>query len=371
MKNSTRIVARLTGTIGFALALPLAHAQQGAWPRLEGEKQAECAQALQLAEHAFKSRQALLYEPQALPGDFPAMPVLQPDGLDISGGDALIADPASFDKVAANVEGARNLYWQKRAAKGYRLVVKEATYGWRGDQYTLFAIDPKISVDAFLAQTALSEPPPAAHASIEAGWRPPQLYRRGTDKQLWALTVGQPWAFLDGWQVWVPGADSLRNACMVRFHPEVKRAVDLLPEPLRQFEALLDRTMGSGEGEGTLNQTAQLRINVEHAWANAAMRPWASAAPYNSRATVDAALASWAAQGPANRRQFAAIRLQYPLAQQALSSYYRSQFGISADAAQRQAEFLLDVLFRSHYVFPRDEPAESGAQANGNPWPQS
>lgn len=164
---------------------------------------------------------------------------------------------------------------------------------------------------------------------------------------MWALEVGHP----ANWIVHVPDAQSLRAACTIRLRPEGIRAIELLPRPVRKFESLLDRTIGSGEGEGTLHPTASIRINVEDTWANLALRPWARTIPYNSRAVVDRGLMKWANGGKINHNLLQAIRRQYPVAERALARYYEKNFGKPPKAAAALARQLLDASFRTHYVY--------------------
>jgi hypothetical protein len=98
------------------------------------------------------------------------------------------------------------------------------------------------------------------------------------------------------------------------------------------------------------------------------MRPWANIAPYNSRAVVDAGLAAWAESSPWNRTLLRAIRRQYPRAERSLAQYYRTRFHATPGAARRQAAYLLDLVYRQHYVFPHG--ATPTFVADPNPWPQ-
>jgi hypothetical protein len=124
------------------------------WPQLHhGKTLAPCAEALQVATVAFHSDAFYLYAPPVMPADLGSVLVVKPHALDISGGDALEADPATFDKVPRSGGGApRSVYWQKTVQYGYRFVLQEAPYGWRGDMYTLFAIGADVRPEAFLTE---------------------------------------------------------------------------------------------------------------------------------------------------------------------------------------------------------------------------
>jgi hypothetical protein len=364
--------SRLAGAICLGLPAAVACAQPHdaplSWPRLEGAARPECADALAIARAVFDSRSFWQFEPQPVPKGVASVQVLQAQGLDISDGRGVEADQRIFDELPLGEDIPRSLYWQKRPQGAYRLALGETSYGWRGDLYTLYTVDTGLAPAAVISGHVDDKPPPGVRVVVRHEWRPPQIYQRGADGPLWVLTVGKPYRFLDQWTVYVAGADGLRQACTIRFRPDVKAAVDLLPQPVRALEALLDRTIGSGVGEGTLHPTLRLRNEVADSWANAAMRPWANIVPYNDRATVDAGLAAWAEAAPANRALLRAIGRQYPRAERSLAQYYRTRFHATPDAARRQAAYLLDLVYRQHYAFPhRDAPINV---AGANPWPQ-
>lgn len=347
-----------------------AHARQAVWPRLDGEHQAECTQALQLARRAYGSRSPNVYAPQPLPKNFPSVAVLGPDGVELSAGDAIVADPDTFDKLRIEQGYPGSTYWQNNPAHGYRLAVIETRHGWRGDNYTLVTVDAGVSAQAVSAQHEKGTLPAAALMMNETGWRPPFIYRR-QDGALWVVTVGHVAIFLANWKVYVPGQSGFRHACTIRFRPGVERAIELLPQPVRKLEAMLDRSLRRENSieDGTLQPARRLRIEVEHAWANAAMRPWAYLSAYNTRAEVERGLQQWAMYSRANSRNLKLIRRHYAPAQLALANYYRTRFGIAAGAAQRQARYILDRMLRSHYYFHNPERLGSDDERDRNPWP--
>jgi hypothetical protein len=362
---------RLAGAASLGLTAALACAEPLgtplSWPRLDGPSRPECTDALAIARAVFDSAAFWQFEPQPAPQGVVSVQVLQAQDLDISGGRAVEADKRIFDELPLREGPPRSLYWQKRPQGAYRLAVGEISYGWRGDLYNLYAVDAGVASDAVIAGHLDDKPPAGVRVVVRHEWRPPQIYQRGADAPLWVLTVGAPYRFLDHWTVYVPDPDGLRQACTIRFRPDVKAAVDLLPQPVRALEALLDRTIGTGVGEGTLHPTVRLRNEVEDTWANMAMRPWTRIEPYNSRAAVDAGLAAWASSAPWNRTLLRAIRRQYPRAERSLARYYRTRFHATPEAARRQAVYLLDLAYRQHYAFPHgDAPV---LVAGPNPWP--
>jgi hypothetical protein len=332
----------------------------------------ECRDALKIADAIFRSDAPYLYYPPAVPTGVPSELVLGPSDLDISGGDALTADPSTFDKQPKTGNFShRSVYWQKVSQAGYRLVVDETPHGWRGDQYAVFAVPEATKSDDFIAQVSGGDPrnQNKIRPIVEHSWRPPLAFR-GESGRLWLIDVGQPYEFLGAWAVYVSDAQGPRMSCSIDFRPKsVRTAIALLPPQVRALAGLLDKTIGSGEGEGTMQQTARMRLELQHAWANAALRPWAlgSSQPYHSREDVDASLADWARKESYNHELLGQIRKQYRLAEPSMAAYYQGRFGRSKPESKRMAAYALDIMFRSHYVFHRerhDAPDEPPA----NPW---
>lgn len=58
------------------------------------------------------------------------------------------------------------------------------------------------------------------------------------------------------------------------------------------------------------NRNPLFQIDVDQAWANAALRPWAMGSPYNSRTEVDAGLSDWAQTGKSYRVAYDRIQAQ-------------------------------------------------------------
>jgi len=337
-------------------AMQLAHAHDTSWPQLSGGLQRpECAQALQLARTAFRSKDFVLYGPPVIPADFDSSRVLWADDLDISGGDAIKRDPAVFDKLPLDGKGsARSLYWQMKPYAGIRLAIRERDVGWRGDTYTLYAVKEGVESKDLLADPSPPEIPSGRFVPlVEDNWRPPLVLLRKQDDQPWVIDVGQPYDFLGDWRVYAEGPDGVALRCTVRFRPSVKRAVMLSPAPVRRLAELLDQTIGPGNDEGTLQPTERLRNDVSHTWANVATRPWATLEPYNSRREVDAGLVAWSHRGASFARIYRQIEQQYPAAEQALASYYRTDLHLPAANANALATSELDAAFRSNFVLPR------------------
>lgn len=340
--------------VAFSVASISAHA--ATWPKLNATAPAQCTEALQIAKVAFDSNTFYLFAPPVIPENLQSNLALKPQALDISGGDALEADEAIFEKLPIGGEGApRSIYWQRAATYRHRLVVLETPFGWRGDMYSLFAVGDEVQPDNFLADIRGNSTTQNFASIISDRWRPPLIFRERRSDGIWFIDVGQPYQFLADWQVYVVGPSGIKLRCAVQFRPNVKRAITLLPKPVRELARLLDQTMGRGENEGTLQPTSRLRLGVEHTWANAALRPWVSGAPYNNREEVHAGLKSWSQTGATYRMVYQAIQRQYPVAERSLADYYQRHFGLSASEAKELSAYILDIAFRSHYAFHSED----------------
>ncbi|GAB3454740.1 hypothetical protein GCM10027321_06370 [Massilia terrae] len=354
------------------LAGQTAFARAPDWPRLIGGTRTECSQAMTLAKLAFHSREYFVFDLHTIPDRFPSKVLLQ----SANEGDEVVADSSAFDELDSTPPFPRKLYWGKRLIDGYRLALMVRGHPWREDRYELYVADSAAPPAAVLRNW--QSPPDAQVRSIVADAAvTPRIYRTGTQQGVWALSFGNSEEPLDSWKIWVPAADTLREACSIQFHPAGKRTVYLLPHPVRELEHLLDQTMGSGRYDGSLHSTALLRQAAAHTWGNAALRPWAVASRrgvYNTRKQIDAALDKWATERPGNRQLLTAIRRQYPLAERALDLYYQQRFGLVPALAHRAAAYVLDLAYREHYTFSRHDAeshsdAEAKADAAANPWP--
>lgn len=335
-----------------------ATAAQSDWPQLDGDKSnAYCEQALKIAEAKFNSEGFYLYGLPTIPNNSGSRLVLQYDskyGMDISGGKVLIADSQVFKEIPkGNKISPRSIYWEIAPRHALRLVMDEEAFGWRGDQYALYTVKKDISPEQFLEgmqrKDKLNE---TFEPAIEQNWRPPLILREKKSGELWAIDVGAPFIFLSDWNVYSHGSDGFKQTCSIHFRPKVQAATELLPLPIQKLAKLLDGTLGSGEDEGTLQPTAHLRVEMEHTWANIALRPWVLAdEPYNSREKVDAGLKNWASQGPSYGKLYRDIASQYPKAEQALALYYRQKFNKEENEADKMAKHVLDYAYRSYFAF--------------------
>jgi len=338
------------------VAIPVESFANG-WPRLIGGGEiVQCAEALQIGKATFQSNSFYLFSPPTMPAGIGSTVVLQPEAVDISGGNALKSEDAVFDKlpISHRTGEARNIYWETKANEGIRLVLLEEAFNWQGDRYSLFAIQAGVTFNEFLVAVKSGNKDSQFQPILGESWRPPLIFQEKRSLRTWAIAVGEPYYFLGNWTVFVTGADGVNHRCTVQFRPRVKNATSLLPAPVRKLAHLLDQTMGSGLNEGTLNPTARLRLAVQHTWASAALRPWALPEPYNSRAEVDAGLKLWSGGGFKYLETYKNLQKQYPFALQSLAQFYTKQFDHSAKDAKLLAEHVLDVAFRAHYTFHRE-----------------
>jgi hypothetical protein len=327
-----------------------------ATPKIIGDASDErCMEARSLATSAFKSTSASLLWP--IPAPRSHTKVILSQGMeDISGGDALTADPKHFTTVTADYHGLkRPTYWGRNVA-GRRLVVVDQPVNWKGDWYSVYLLDPGISPQVFTAQwSAMHKGETAPGVVIEWNWNPPIILTSANSGD-WIIDRGQIWEAMPDWQVHVIVRQELETPCRISFGYSGAR-LGGLPMEVRRFARYADEALGPGRDEGTLRPTGRIRVTVAKSWANAALRPWAlTDEPYNSRVEVDRGLAAWARPN----RQRAALRRRmiqaYGSAQRALVFYYASRFKVDPSDARRLSRHVMDHMLRSHFVFSKASP---------------
>lgn len=345
-----------------AVSLVCCMARAAGGPRLQGQRSEPCLEALDIAQHLFRSAKPSLIEPlEPLPATVRSIRLLSNDvrGLDVE--DAIAADPDVFEKLPLPeiVVGPppRSFYWQRQAIDGVRIVVRELSRGWRGDMYFVDILAQDVTPQAYLQAHRPSTGRLEGKPILQDSWRSPTVFRAASGTH-WLLHQGEPWGFMQAWTVHTIGHAGAQIACTVHFRPDVNAGIDLLPPEVRRLERLLDRTMGWGKDEGTLQPTARLRASAQRAWDNAALRPWAIEQPFSSRAEVNSGLSAWATKNQDNRQLLAAIRAQEAPAQRALARYYTRVFNRSPAEAKAAAAFAVDAAIRHHYAFPIKKPED-------------
>ncbi len=170
-----------------------------------------------------------------MPQDIGSALVLYPSELNISGGDALVADASVFKKIPKDNQDiyARSIYWQMNANHGLRYVMNEDIFGSYGDQYTLFAVKEDITSEQFIKNYSRNPQETAFTPLVEEGWRPPLMLQEKNNGNVWAIDVGAPYVFLGDWNIYSIGEDEQSNVVRYIFiHPPKPRRLYYL----RPFE---------------------------------------------------------------------------------------------------------------------------------------
>jgi len=340
-------------------------------PTLTGNTtSAQCQQALHLAESAFRSTNSSLLWPISSAAS-PSKVVLRPKDRDISGGDALAHDSATFARFRNELNARVDiLFWQTVPQAGMRFVVAETGHSWRGDNYATFYIPASISREKLLGSMEGHARAGTIAALLEQRWNPPLFLRDSTRRVTWLIDRGEPYEIFADWAVYVPGAKGLDRPCRITFGRHNTIGLAALPGAVRTFASSLDEALGPGRDEGTLQPTARIRLNVQRQWANVSVRPWAATErPYNTLAEVHAGSAEWSRGSTARTRLLRKIQVQQVAARSALASYYRRQFGINRPTAERMSAFATDYMLRHYFVF-HGGASEFGVPIK-TPWPEA
>lgn len=241
------------------------------------------------------------------------------------------------------------------------LVLLSRYHSWRGDVYSLARFPSPADFAAFETRAEESSPGKGesllVYTSGSSGpfpwdWRLPTV-----------LTVNGRHYFLE------EGPSDATPARLYRIpatgDPERVCVVETLPYETADWAAKagmaallarLSAIVGGSGWCGSLDPPGRLALAAERMTARALLRPWvAGDIPYNSRRGLDAWLAKWATEGVWNWDAYTRFNAEEPKALHSLAAWYEDAFGI-ADAG-REAGRVLDLLIRSHFVFPR-EPAE-------------
>lgn len=349
-------------------------AYAGEWPKLHMEKEdALCHDAMEIAKYDFHSSRPYLPTLRELPTESTSTIIISRNSeKDISGGNALEISAEYFDTIPVKDGIRHNIYWQKVAVGGVRLVLDESPVGWRGDMYGLYAVDKTITQDKIIAAITSNEfhkPNAGWIPIIRQSWAPP-LVMQSSDKGIWLIDVGY---FNNGvllpWRIIVQSDSGIETPCTIAFKPDVRDSLLLLPASVRKLGYLLLDTMGDGKDDGTLQPTGRLKFGAQGIWANAALRPWALDEPNNTREDVDEALHDWAKGVKSFYALYNDIYTLYPTAQKDLAAYYRKNFRLNSNQAKKLAAYALDIAFRSHYVFSKGGNGGLPRKpSDGNPW---
>lgn len=325
----------------------------------------ECVDAMKLARGMFQSTAQRLYAPLSIPADLQSTLILGASELDISNGNVLTSTD-DFEKLP---QDSRNIYWAKETNGALRVVVREIPFGWRGDMYDVYLLDAAMSKDDFLSGIALTNDGIRYQPTVSDNWRPPLVFQLPQTKAKWFIDVGQPFQTLGDWHVY--SSKEKRAICAITFSAHGKDAVGQLPGPVKTLARKLDEALGPGNDEGTLQPTARTRLDAKHVLANATLRPWAlvDGDAYNSRSEVDVGLEDWAKVNSSRRRLYGEILKEYPVAEHSLATYYANAYGLRPKKAQEAAAWVLDLIFRSFFVFSNGQDYFRYDGVRTNPWP--
>jgi hypothetical protein len=333
----------------IAAFCPCSHAVEKLPPPYLHEiiKNPVCGDAYEIAKEAFHSEKRNFFFINDIPAAKEKL-VLYPGQLDMSGGDSSEMIENFFEKMR-KPEDIRSIYWQKRPNKSGRLVFDEHSYGWRGDQYTVFLIPDWMTPEDLVY---MKKPFGTYEVKpfIETQWNYIYFFKNNKIDPVWILVSGRPLDIFKPWEIYAESETGMDKVCEITFLPKDY----IIPRPVKEMKRLLFSTLGSGENEGTLQPTARIRLDAENVWQSILYRPWVTGRlAYNSREEVDNGLKAWSKKSPDFLAIYRKIEDQYPRALQALKLYYITNFNKSDAEAQLMAEQNLDKAYTAHFVFPK------------------
>ena len=315
------------------------------WPKIEKYNNSNiCLESFKLALASFNSDNFNIDINFVLPRNSNIKLIIKPSSPDISNDDDLIADKNIFQQISNNNYGL--IYWQIKSNYGLRYIVTENSFGWRGNQYQLFAINENMPSDEFLDIYVKENKKLASSLIIDMNWIPPLILKNQMTDEIWAIDVGSPYNYLSNWTIYEIYSEGIRKSCTIKFHPNSKSVIDLLPKAVQTLAVILDQTLVNGHNEGTLQLTARKRIAANHIWANIALRPWAlpKAKSINGLQYLDADLKKI----PHNLKELNKI---YSEAERELARYYNIKFAKNTKYTDEMAKHALYFVFKSYFDF--------------------
>jgi hypothetical protein len=327
-------------------------------PSIIGDvRDARCREALAMANTAFRSNGWSLNWPIVEPSDHRFRIILRQSEADISAGRGIKAERADFSFHDARERTGFDVYWRKTPVGEKRLTIADENFNWRGDWYWVFLVDAESNPDQLIGKLKTTDKRGSAGLKPLLGdnrWNPPLVLTDTATDTDWIIDRGERYEIMANWRVYVVTARGLTEPCRISFGDKRKMGLKAMPGAVRTFAAALDEALGPGANDGTLQQTAAIRLGVAQGWANAAIRPWAiDETPYNSRSEVDRGLANWARGSRSRTALMGRIRSAYPEAARVLSSYYESQLGMNSQAARKLGSHVIDQMFRQYFVFSK------------------
>lgn len=345
----------------LAMLLWLSHgvaAGEMTWPRLGDGDPANglCGEALALARSSYQSDRFYLYAlPDLRSANITSAFALRQGEQGTPSEDTLVEDQSVFQKIAKpsrDQAPPRSVYWQIKPERGLRYVMSEEAFGWRGDQYTLFAVGESMTPSQFFEATGSDNATTALLPVIDQTWRPPLMLQETANGEVWAIDVGPPFVAFADWKVYSIAADGAKQRCTVRFGDQNELGPALLPEPVQRWAELLARSLDDKHDAGTMHFVTGLKQYIRYLWTNIAVRPQAfvKEQPDVGRAAAEKAIGKWAEATPRLRTLRTEILEQFPRAQKSLADYYKERFSKSDQEAAAMAQQALDIVFRSYFT---------------------
>ena len=279
--------------------------------------------------------------------------LLAPDG-DNSETASFIVDESAIEHNEVTAGGLRALFRQRVPVDGFRFVVSQQKMNWQGDWYGLYLADAALDAGK-LGDLLAVEKVEGAKIVFDRAWQRPWLVRDPGSGQVVGIDTQHPAGFLEDWIVYKIGDGAVTPACRIAFHRPAEESLVLLPAgPLRGLVEVLDHMVGKpSQDEGTYNATRRIRVAAAQAWANAALRPWAVAEPYNSQGEIERGLKAWSRKSAVFAAQYRRMHALYPRALAALTAHYRAALKKPPAEAATLARHALDRAVGAHFVFPK------------------
>ena len=171
------------------------------------------------------------------------------------------------------------------------------------------------------------------------------------DKQTKTFAIIIKYGEFNPWEVF--SSKQKEPVCKISFVSSPKQYSKVLPNEVVSLAKKLDEALGSEKHD---RDVQILRADAFYKLNNVALRPWAlnSDSAYNSREEVDEGLKEWSKDNKSNKRTYDEIYKEYPKAQKALAKYYQRTRHLTPKQAEEVSEWMLDVLFRSFFIFSRE-----------------
>lgn len=326
------------------------------YPRVvSAAKNTDSAIALRVATLAFKSKSINIYDA----GDY-----IQKDDKAIvlwpADDGSIKSNPQFIESKEFSSDKIKKLCLQLEPDRGTRYAVRQTPGNYRGDRFDLLLVKSTAKPDKLMSTVEKFDqyqPELAKAVSVLFidCWQQPWLLRNPDNGHMIAIDTQHPATFYADWNVYeVNKLGKPVCICRIAFKPKADQAITLIPPgPLHDLAQLLDEMIGhpKADAEGTMQQTAYLRIFVNNQWGNLLYRPWAMSSPASSRQEIEQALKKWANECSANKRRYAKLQDLYPKALAQLSKYDEQVMHMTPEKAAIEAKKDLDIAYRTNFQF--------------------